>query len=308
MNHWDYFYHHLQTFLPIFPYYQYIIDSLFTSSLSTLPNMLLYGPTGFPAEILIEYALSIYVSSNFPIQKRYPFWNHTLPYIETHYYFCLDTDHPEFPKDIHVLTDFIKHIISSKCIHMERHIIILKNIEKITHTRQGNMFRVLLERFTQNVLFLCTTHRIHEIEKPILSRTQLYRIPLPTLTQIKEVIYCINPKCTIEPLSRNLVQELLFLEHPQRSNFHYPPILGLQKMKCSQTDIRHLASKLFQYQITLGQLIHDCLRLIKTDSKKIQWIQHTSTIEHQSKLSDPLKRVFYFELVLNLFELYKNPK
>lgn len=303
--YWEYFYQHFDLFLPIFPYYRYIVESLFTTSLSNLPNSLLYGPVGFPAEILIEYSLSKYVNSTFPIQKRYPIWNQTVPYIETHYYFCIDTDHPEFPKEIHPLTEFIKHIISSKCIHMERHIIIIKNIEKITHPRFGNMFRVLLERFSQNVLFICTTHHVHEIEKPILSRSQVYRIPLPTLIQIKDVIQKINPSCTIDPISRNLVQELLFLEHPNRSNYHYPPILELEKMKCSQTDIRQLACKLFQYQITLGQLIYDCLRLLKNDSKKIQWIQHTSAIEHQSKQSDPLKKVYFFELILNLFELYR---
>lgn len=300
---WDYFYQNFHLFLPIFPYYQYIIDSLFTTSISNLPNSLLYGPIGFPAEILIEYSISKYVNSTFPIQKRYPLWNQTVPYIETHYYFCIDTDHPEFPKDIHPLTEFIKHIISSKCIHMERHIIIIKNLEKITHPRFGNMFRVLLERFSQNVLFICTTHHLHEIEKPILSRTQHYRIPLPTLSQIKHILKIINPSSTIEPITRNLVQELLFTN---RSNLYYPPILELQKMKYSQTDIRQLACKLFQYQITLGQLIYDCLQFIKNDSKKIQWIQHTSTIEHQSKLSDPLKKVYFFELILNLFELYKN--
>jgi len=300
----EHFYTHFKTFLDYLPYHQYVSNSLFFGNLMELPNILLYGAKGFPSEYLIEYSISKLFNCEYPIQKRYPLWNQTLPYIETNYYFCIDSEHPEFPKDIDQLVQFIKHIVSSKCIHIDRHIILLKNIDQITNKKTCYMFRVLLERFSQNVLFISTTHYIQNIENPLKSRMQLYRIPLPTYPQINQIIQHIKPIDKELPKTRNLIVLLFHLDNLDFSTLNYPPIVEIIHKKITQTEIRKISYKLFQYQISVSELIHDCTNFI-SDKYKVLWIDETASIEHRHKISDPVKKCYYIELILNIFELYK---
>jgi hypothetical protein len=300
----EHFYTKFDTYLDYLPYHKYVSDSLFFGNFMELPNILLYGSKGFPSEYLIEYSISKLFKCEYPIQKRYPIWNQTLPYIESNYYFCIDSEHPEFPKDVDQLILFIKHIVSSKCIHMDRHIILLKNIDQITNRKTCYMFRVLLERFSQNVLFISTTHYIQLIENPLKSRMQLYRIPLPTYEQIHQIIKQIKPIDKELPKTRNLMVLLFHLDTLEFSTLNYPPIVEINEKKMTQVEIRRISYKLFQYQISVADLIHDCTCFI-SDKYKSLWIHETALIEHRHRISDPVKKCYYIELILNIFELYK---
>jgi len=305
-TYWNKFYNNFESFLPFLPLHKYTIDSLFIGDLNTLPNMLLYGPKGFPLELLIEFSLSKLFSCSFPIQKRFPVWNQSLPYIETNYYFCIDTEHPEFPKDIHSLTNFIKHIVNTKCIYLDRHIIILKNIDIIANKYTCYIFRVLLERFSQNALFINTTHQHQIIEKPLMSRMHSFRIPLPSKSQIYSIIKLLKPNFKEElPDSRNLAYILFHLDALPKSNLNYPPLLDTKHKSLTCTEIRQLSYKIFQYKISIGELIMDCLKIIDDEPMKIKWIVESSAIELQSKNTDIHKISFFIELILSIFEEYK---
>jgi len=303
-KYWNLFYKNFETILSFLPYHKYTCDSIFFGDLNTIPNSLLYGPKGFPFETLIEYSISKLFSCEFPIQKRYPLWNDTLPYTETNYYFCIDTEHPEFPKDIQSLTEFIKHIVQTKCIYLERHIIIIKNIDTIANKNTCFIFRVLLERFSQNAFFICTTHQLQMIEKPLLSRMQCYRIPLPTIQQIQQILQIIKPDFNQDITTRQFAFLLFHLDNiPKMLN--YLPITETIHKSLTPLEIRVLSYKIFQYKITLSELITDCMSFITDDFQKIKWINQTSEIEMHAKNTDPNKICFYIELVLSIFEDYK---
>lgn len=304
-KYWNLFYQNFEKILSILPYHKYTCESIFYGDFNTISNSLLYGPKGFPFETLIEYSISKLFSCDFPIQKRYPLWNDTLPYIETNYYFCIDTEHPEFPKDIQSLTDFIKHIVQTKCIYLDRHIIVLKNIDAIANKNTCFIFRVLLERFSQNAFFICTTHQHQLIERPLLSRMQAYRIPLPTTQQIQDILKYINPDFNETVTIRNLAFILFHLDNLPKQLLNYPPLKDTLHQSLTPTEIRQLSYKLFQYKISISELISDCMSYIDDNHQKIKWIEQTSKIELCAKKTDPNKICFFIELILSIFEEYK---
>uniref|UniRef100_A0A6C0CSF2 Replication factor C C-terminal domain-containing protein n=1 Tax=viral metagenome TaxID=1070528 RepID=A0A6C0CSF2_9ZZZZ len=296
------FYQQFPFYLEQMPYHRYVCESILTGDLNNLPNCLLYGPKGFPSDILIEYSIACYFNTTFPIQKRYPVWNQLLPYIETNYYFCIDTEHPEFPKEIDDLIQFIKNIVQTKCIHLTRHIIVLKNMDQIANRKNNFCFRVLLERFSQNVLFINTTHHIQMIEAPLLSRMTIHRVPLPKKQELWNIISHLCPNISSLPNTRNLCLSLFHLPNLDFSTFHYPHIAELKKKKMTPLEIRQLCYKIFQYQIPVSEVIEDCLNLLDTEKYQHQWILESVSIEHRSIQSDPVKKYYYMEWVLHLFQ------
>lgn len=302
---WASFYSNFPQYLSLLPYHQYIINSILSINLTQSPNLLLYGAKGFPFEMLFEYAFAKQFQSEFPIQKQFPKWNNEIPFIETRFYIELDARHPDFPKNSAVLIDFIVTIISSKCLYLDRHIILLKHFDELTQKSHGSIFKILLERFSQNVLFCCTTHYLQRLEPAILSRMSVFRVPLPTLTETQKILNALDPSFDGIPKTRHFVWNLHFYKSSLDPTFHYPSIQELQKMKLSQTDIRQLSYKLFQHQISVAELIQDTLHLLPNESIQLKWVEATVPIEHQSHSVDLVKHGFYLELILNLFELYK---
>lgn len=305
IQHWEEFYTNFSKYLDKLPYHKYVCESLLTGDLNYLPNCLLYGPKGFPIDILIEYSISNYFKTSFPIQKRFPLWNQSLPYIETNYYFCIDAEHPEFPKEIDELIHFIKSIVQTKCIHLTRHIIILKNMDQIASHKNKFYFRVLLERFSQNVIFINTTHLVQMIEQPLRSRMTEFRIPLPKINEIHTILSMIQPDLTSLPNTRNLCLILFHLPSTDFSILHYPPIIELKKKKMTVIEIRQLCYKIFQYQISISEIIQDCLKLLEIDDCS-SWITETAIIEHRSVISDPVKKYYYIEWILHHFQKFIN--
>lgn len=158
---------------------EYVIDQLVDMNIEEHPNILLHGCEGVSHVAIIEMFVSKRFGVELPLSKRYPVWN-GMPYIETDYYFEIDCFHPDFTN---VLIDFLLHICRHKCIHLARHIIFLRNIDYF-HRNNSQSLRVLFERFSQNVLFICSTRHVNKVERPLLSRMQLYRIPLENAIQL----------------------------------------------------------------------------------------------------------------------------
>lgn len=306
-NYWNEFYNNYEKILDILPpLYKYTCNNIFNENINAIQNCILYGQKGFPFETLIEYAISKFYSTKFPIYKRYPLWNNTLPYIETNYYFCIDTEHPEFPKDITSLVEFIKHIVKIKSIYNEKHIIIIKNIDNITNRNTCYIFRILLEKFNNNVLFLCTAHNYQMIERPLKSRSRLFRLPLPTVEQNKQILQLLKPDFNYDVYTRNLSLNIFNIENNiQDITINYPPLLETINKKLKPLEIRKITYQIFQYKISLAEVIMDCMSLIKNDNKKLKWIEESSEIELQSKKTDNNKQFFFIELLLNKFEDYK---
>ena len=145
------------------------------------PNVLLYGARGFPLELVYraairrrfgEFHLRDHVSGD-------------IPYRRCGYFIELDFAHPNLPKDLECLTGFLRDIVDARFAHAPRHIIVLRNVDAL---RDPQPFRVLLERFSNNAVFMCTTHRLGAIEPPLRRRFQHSRVPLPTAQETQAIL------------------------------------------------------------------------------------------------------------------------
>jgi DNA polymerase III delta prime subunit len=308
---WNQFYQHFEEYIQRLPRHKYITEVLFTNDIESSPNILLYGPHGFPHTLLMEYAISKFLSIPFPIQKRTPVWNQNFPYIETDYYFELDLGHPDFPKDIQDIIDFLLTIIRNKCIHLSRHMILLKNIDLI-HNNNSQAFRVILERFSNNVLFIASTHRINKLEPPLLSRMQLHRVPLLTEEENKTLLHKLTNKTTIRYYDQNIVKNIFFNEPSVMKKIKtiptlsYPPLKEIIDTKVSKEELRKFAFKLFQQNIPIRDIVMDLLSSFQKEEEKHLFLQEATNTEHLSCISDPSKMSFYIEHILHMYYHYKH--
>jgi hypothetical protein len=220
-------------------------------------------------------------------------------------------NHPEFPKDIQLLINFLLNIINNKCIYLSRHIFILKNIDTI-HRNNPQAFRVILERFSDNVLFIATTNKINMLEAPIISRMVKFRIPVPSEIEQKAVLHKLTNKTTIRYIDRNFVKNIFFNEQDTTANNYseliYPPLHEFiieQKNKYDKNEIRNLSFKMYQQCITIPIIVRDLLKFIPDTNNKIDFIESVTKIEYIACQSDETKICFFIEYILHLFYVYR---
>lgn len=298
---WDTFYTSFEEFIELVPAYKVIHLKLLNNDIDTSSNILTYGHPGFPHILLLEYTIAKMFNTPFPISKRTHVWNE-LPYVETNYYFEIDMQHPEFPKDIDTIIHFLLSIIKNKCIYISRHIFILKNIDVI-HNNNSQAFRVILERFSGNVLFIATTNKINMIERPILSRMFLFRIPIPSEEEQKAILHKLTNKNTIRYLGRNLIKNIFFNETSKIKipKLLYPPIEEFVENKNDKESVRKFAYKLYQHSITIQDIVKDLLQFIPEEKDQIQFIENVTEIEYMSCKTDSSKVCFFIEYILHTF-------
>ena len=188
---WNYFTSKFDTHvIQHLPNHIHIINSLkhiiIDGGIHEIQNILLYGAKGFPVNLLWETIFKeIFIGKYY---RNTVNWHNKLTYIETPYFFEIDMDDPNNPKELEVLSIFLKELVQHPCVHSRRHIIILHNIEKLCARRSSYSFRVLLERYSSNALFICTTHQLGSIESPLTSRCFNLRVPLPTNEEIGHIM------------------------------------------------------------------------------------------------------------------------
>jgi hypothetical protein len=297
---WNEFYNSFEEYIEIIPAYKSFYLQFLNIDIDSSSNILTYGAKGFPHILLIEFSLSKLFHISFPILKRFHNWNEIV-YIETDYYFEIDMAHPDFPKDIDVIIQFLLNIIKNKCIHISRHIFILKNIDTI-HNNNPQAFRVILERFSYNVLFITTTNKINMIERPILSRMIRFRIPIPTEEEQKLILHKLTNKKTIRYIDRNLVKNIFFNETANKkcpSGLLYPPIKEFVESTNDAESVRKFSYKLYQHCISIEDIVKDLLHFIDDDTTKIKFITRSTEIECMSSKSDPSKMCFFIEAILH---------
>lgn len=238
--------------------------------IDTPNNILLYSVHGFPIDLFIDEILK----SRFNIQTIYrnkALWNKNIPYIENQYFFEVDLMNPELPKDYSFLTELILHIVKMRNITNSKHLFIIKHIELLRD--YFFEFRILLERYSSNVVFLCTTHSISHIEAPIRSRFNLFRIPLFTTTEIQNIFakYLYNNMLNdlLKVFRRNIIKAIFFADMTSTTSldtYNFPPLYDFMKTydkkKNNLEEIRTLAYKCCQYSISIGDLAQDFIRIL----------------------------------------------
>jgi hypothetical protein len=255
--------------------YKLILDNILLSS----NNKLLYTPIGFPIDIYLNRLLIRIFDIKGRFNKTEHIWEKSIIYIENQYYIEIDLQNPENIKNIEKITSYLLHIITSKNVKMKKHYIVIKHIDLLSELFYD--FRIILEKYSHNVVFICTTHYITKVEKPIKSRFSTFRIPLFTFEEIQDIFSnYLNISMNdylLETKTRNLVKAMFISEierHPSSGEiltkdfieFNFPPfvefIKSYNKNKNNLDDIRGLSYKCCQYNVSISQIIQDFIKLV----------------------------------------------
>jgi len=245
-------------------------------------NKLLFTPTGFPIDLYLNIVLLRILNIDAPFNNTEHIWDKSIIYVENQHYIEIDLMNPENIKNIEKITPFLLHIISSKNVKMKKHVIVIKHIDLISTLFCE--FRIILEKFSHNVVFISTTHYITRIDAPIKSRFSQFRIPLFTFEEI-QTIYRNNLGISmndylVETKPRNIIKALFLSEierHPASAELltkefvelNFPPfvefIRAFNKNKNNLEDIRGLSYKCCQFNISILQIVQDFVRLVDFD-------------------------------------------
>lgn len=255
--------------------YKLILDNILLSS----NNKLLYTPIGFPIDIYLNTLLIRIFDIKTHFNKTEHTWDKSITYIENQYYIEIDLMNPENIKNIDKITSYLLHIICSKNVKMKKHYIVIKHIDLLSELFYE--FRIILEKYSHNVVFICTTHYITKLEKPIKSRFSSFRVPLFTFEEIQDIFsnhlnISMNDHL-LETKPRNIIKAIFISEierHPSSDEiltkdfveFNFPPfvefIKNYNKNKNNLDDIRGLSYKCCQYNVSILQIIQDFIKLV----------------------------------------------
>ena len=255
--------------------YKLILDNILLSS----NNKLLYTPIGFPIDIYLNTLLIRIFDIKTHFNKTEHTWDKSITYIENQYYIEIDLMNPENIKNIEKITSYLLHIICSKNVKMKKHYIVIKHIDLLSELFFE--FRIILEKYSHNVVFICTTHYITKLETPIKSRFSTFRVPLFTFEEIQDIFsnhlnISMNDHL-LETKPRNIIKAIFISEierHPSSDEiltkdfveFNFPPfvefIKNYNKNKNNLDDIRGLSYKCCQYNVSILQIIQDFIKLV----------------------------------------------
>ena len=110
-------------------------------------NLLFYSCIGFPIDLLIDEFLKVKFNNN--INKKELIWNKNIIYYENQNFFEIDLNNPNISNDYSFLTEMLLFIIKNKSVSNKKHLIILKNIDKLNE--YSYIFRIILEKYYNNV-------------------------------------------------------------------------------------------------------------------------------------------------------------
>jgi hypothetical protein len=268
-------------------------------------NVLLYGPYGFPTDLFINEVIKAKFELN-ALHKSECIWNKDVPYYHNPHFLEINLMHPLFAKNVSNLCPFLTHIIKTRNVSGCKHLIIIKHIDLLDKDNSIS-YRIILERFSSNAYFLCTTHNIDRIDLPIKSRFSLIRMPLFSHAEIKTIFdkYLgrpINKHLAADKHMRDIIKALYLSDQEHSAdlvNLKFPPVVEFvnKKKKCTLTDVRQFAYKCFQYNISISDLVHDLL-ILCPNSKKIGIITVATDIEYKSKLVNKGREAIYIEAFL----------
>jgi len=266
-------------------------------------NLLLYSYNGYPIDLFIDELLNIKFNNN---NKKELLWNKNIVYYDNQHFFEIDLNNPNIPNNYSFLTEMLLFIIKNKPVNNNKHVIILKNIDKLEN--YSFCFRIILERFYNNVYFICSTNKISKIESPIKSRFSLIRLRLFNYSEIEMIFnkYINRPLITYSiPNNRNIIFYIFLAQISINEpllisegfcKFNYPPIHNFIQSKYNIHDIRQLSYKLSQYNLSIRDITMDLILIFKNNHKKIyDIIRIASDIDYLLTISNKGREPIYIE-------------
>ena len=270
-------------------------------------NLLFFSYKGFPFDLFIDEI----IKEKFKISQIYRnelCWNKTIIYNENQYFFEIDLANPLMPKKFNCLKEMLLFIIKTRCVNSDKHLIIIKNIDRLNEYFFA--FRIILERYYNNCYFICTTNNLSKIENPIKSRFSLFRFRLFKSNEI-QMIFKNYLNCPLSSyiqdkrdiffaifISQTIKYEPLLITQ-DFCNLNYPPLRSFLNSKYNLTDIRQLAYKYSQYDLTIKDLTFDLLYLNKKKGREIEIIETSVKFEKLLLQSNRGREPIFIEALLN---------
>lgn len=303
---WSLFKSKFQHIIEAHPYYHSIRDFMIEYD----NNVLLYGSFGFPTDLFIDEVLRKKYQVQAEIQKKECQWNKDITYYSNQHFLEFDLMHPTMPKKFDQLCKCIISVIKHKNINDSKHLIIVKHLD-LLNDNDFSSFRIILERYSKNAYFICTTHKLDKIDMPVKSRFSLIRMPLFTHEEIKDIFQnYLNTSLNMHLSaiqSRNIIQALFIADIQDKECdkdfciLHFPPInqlvKQLDKRKNNLELIRQFSYKCFQYNISISDIAHDLMYLLPR-KHKLKIIQTASEIEYDLCLTNKCREPIYIESFL----------
>lgn len=265
-------------------------------------NLLLYSYLGYPIDLFIDELIKLKFNITI-LNKKELIWNKNVPYYENQYFFEIDLNNPNIPNDFSFLTEMILFIIKNKPVTSNKHLIILKNIDRLGE--YAFAFRIILEKFYNNVYFICTTHKKSKIESPIISRFSLIRLRLFTIDEIQIIFNKYLNIDTIVSNNRNIIFCIFLsqvkMNEPNLINndfceYNYPPIIKFIESKYDLYDIRQFSYKLSQYNLSIMDITRDFMKIFKgNDNKLIELIRVAADVDYILTISNKGREPIYIE-------------
>jgi hypothetical protein len=281
-------------------------DIILNAYAKTDNNLLLFSYIGFPIDLFIDEIIKLRFNI-INLNKKELIWNKNIIYFENQYFLEIDLDNPNMPNDYTFLTNMILFIIKNRPMINNKHLIVIKNIDKLEEYAYA--FRIILERYYNNVYFICSTNKISKIESPIKSRFSLIRLRLFQINEIKGIFHhYFNYQNKINITNRNIIFNIfllqVYLNEPLLINeefikFNYPPIDAFVKSKYDLTDIRQFAYKLSQFNLSIVDIIMDLLKIYaNNDNKKVEIIKIGAEIDYLLSISNKGREPIFIENLL----------
>jgi len=270
-------------------------------------NLLLFSYIGFPIDLFIDEIIKLRFNI-INLNKKELIWNKNIIYYENQYFLEIDLNNPNMPNDYKFLTDMILFIIKNRPMINNKHLIVIKNIDKLDEYAYA--FRIILERYYNNVYFICSTNKISKIETPIKSRFSLIRLRLFTIEEIEAIFHhYFNYQNKIKILSRNIIFNIFLLQvyineplliTEEFCKFNYPPIDAFVKSKYDLTDIRQIAYKLSQFNLSVVEIVKDLLKIYENydNNKKMKIIKIGAEIDYLLSISNKGREPIFIENLL----------
>lgn len=306
---WSKFKKHFREIIETNHYYNKLFGFLQQSN----SNVLLYGYHGFPTDLYIDEVIKAKFDINI-LYKQECIWNKDVHYIYNQRFLEIDLIHPSLTKNMHSVLKFIISIIKNKNINNDKHFIIIKHIDILTQN-DYNTFRIILERYSSNASFICTTHKLDKIDFPVKSRFILMRIPLMTHKHILDIFskYLKTKlnKHLVAIKTRDIVRAIFIAQIEENDKevvvtkefctMYFPPVYDFVKQfnnkKYSLDSIKQFSYKCFQFNISIPQLARDILTIFP-EKKKYNLIQTASDIDHELHLTNRGREPIYIESFL----------
>lgn len=262
------------------------------------PNILLYSAVGFPLNLLWNYVATLKFGKH---RNKECISSKQITYQENSHFFDIDFAHPLNSKNMESIHDLIHDIISTTCIVATRHVIVCRNIDRINDIYS---FRVLLERYSKNALFICMTHSFSSIESPLRSRFFSVRVPLFTKEDIQSIMIGLDPCLnTVQFDTRNIFKAIAIADVDRNvlatiSKINCQCIHDSFNKKQTILQTRELANKVCTMNVAFRLVVEDILHFIP-ERKKADFVMKAAAIEHMMKQTNEGRKPLYYENLFN---------